>query len=531
MNAAQGAAVGGNPLGGAAPAVLPPLPIPPNPIHGVLQVCGINAAASRDVFIVIEGLDTMESFALLSGDTDVTEMAKRMASRSVNGGRVILGTMHIKKIQALVFWVKDLANRGITPDPDEWDVDEMAKAMEMKEASVNFDKIDVDLIDPGKCQTDFGWDAWQIAFLNKLSATMGAAKAPLSYVVRPDIDTSYVFEDDDEERMYQMPLAGENFKRDTKLVYSMLKAACVKTDAWTWIQDHDKSSNGRQAWLTLVKHYDGTGELNKRLERAKEEMNRLHYKDEKSYPFERYITKLKENFFILAKDADEALTGKQKVEKMMNGLRSTDTSIISARTVIYHTYRNDFDGAATFLSGLIANIHSAAQLDYGNKFSGKKRYVSATDTRDRDGRGGGRGRFRRGDGRFNDRSGRGGGRDGRGRGGRDSGRGGNTVRLNGIDVTDPNRSFTPQEWERLGTARSFVINQRNYVNGRSAGRDGGRGGRNNGQRDANDRNASAAQSAPGTANDNATQVSELTERGSQNGRGFGRGAYGNNNNA
>jgi hypothetical protein len=74
-------------------------------------------------------------------------------------------------------------------------------------------------------------------------------------------------------------------------------------------------------------------------------MNRLHYKDEKSYPFERYITKLKENFFILAKDADEALTGKQKEEKMMHGLRSTDTSIISARTVIYHTYRNDFDGA------------------------------------------------------------------------------------------------------------------------------------------------------------------------------------------
>jgi hypothetical protein len=121
----------------------------------------------------------MESFALLSGDTDVTEMAKRMASRSVNGGRLILGTMHIKKIQALVFWVKDLAKRGITPDPDEWDADEMAKAMEMKEADLNFDKIDVDLIDPSKCQTDFGWDAWQIAFLNKLSATMGAAKVPL----------------------------------------------------------------------------------------------------------------------------------------------------------------------------------------------------------------------------------------------------------------------------------------------------------------------------------------------------------------
>jgi hypothetical protein len=40
-------------------------------------------------------------------------------------------------------------------------------------------------------------------------------------------------EDDEEVRMYQMPLTGENFKRDNKLVYAMLKSACVKTDAWT----------------------------------------------------------------------------------------------------------------------------------------------------------------------------------------------------------------------------------------------------------------------------------------------------------
>jgi hypothetical protein len=278
-------------VGNAPPEPLPP-PVPPvviNPIHGVLQVCGVNALASRDIFIFTEGLDSMEAFSLLSGDGDVTEMAKRMSSRSVNAGWVILGTMHIKRIQALVFWVKDLAKRGISPDPDEWDADEMAKAMERKEADSNFDKVEVDLIHPGKCQTEFGWDAWQIAFMNKLSATMGTAKVPVSYVVCPDIELSYVFQDEDEERMYQMPLTGENFKRDTKLIYSMLKAACVKTDAWTWIQDHDKSANGRQAWLSLVQHYDGTGELNKRIEQAKEEMNRLHYKDEKSYPFELYI--------------------------------------------------------------------------------------------------------------------------------------------------------------------------------------------------------------------------------------------------
>lgn len=57
-----------------------------------------------------------------------------------------------------------------------WTEEEVQSALERKEAEHNFERIDVDLIDPGKCQTDFGWDSWQIAFMNKLSATMGAAK-------------------------------------------------------------------------------------------------------------------------------------------------------------------------------------------------------------------------------------------------------------------------------------------------------------------------------------------------------------------
>lgn len=46
----------------------------------------------------------------------------------------------------------------------------------------------------------------------------------------------------------------------------------MKSDAWTWIQDHDRTSNGRKAWHSLVTHYDGTGELNKHIERSKEEL-------------------------------------------------------------------------------------------------------------------------------------------------------------------------------------------------------------------------------------------------------------------
>ena len=76
---------------------------PPNPIHGVLTTCGITNVAHPDVFISIEGLNSITAFATMSGDTDVTEMAKHMASRlNAAAGRVILGTLQIKRLQALV---------------------------------------------------------------------------------------------------------------------------------------------------------------------------------------------------------------------------------------------------------------------------------------------------------------------------------------------------------------------------------------------------------------------------------------------
>jgi hypothetical protein len=238
---------------------------PPNPIHDVLVTCGVTNAAHCTTLNKIEGLDLIAAFTSMGGDGDITEMAKRMASRqSVAAGRVILGTMQIKKLQAHVYWVKDYDRRGMQAAPELWTVDEMHKTMECKESEYNYGKIDVDIIDPGKCQTNFGWDNWQIAFVNKLNATVGAAKVPVGYIVRTKWDSDdKLFLEDDKLRRYQMPLTGENFKRDNKLVCQMLKLACIKSDAWTWIQSFDRASDGRKAWLALVAHYNGTGELNK----------------------------------------------------------------------------------------------------------------------------------------------------------------------------------------------------------------------------------------------------------------------------
>ena len=145
-----------------------------------------------------------------------------MASRpNAATGRVILGILQIKRLQALVFWVSmDCDKRRMEAAPELWTEEVMRNAMIRKETEYNYGKIDVDITDPDKCQTDHGWDNWQIAFGNKLNATLEAANVPIDYVARPDWDEDdELFLTNDEKRRYEMPLEGENFKHDNKLVF------------------------------------------------------------------------------------------------------------------------------------------------------------------------------------------------------------------------------------------------------------------------------------------------------------------------
>ena len=112
---------GAPPVVAAAAAVIAPANIAEDPIHAVLRTCGVALLAARMTFINVEGLDSISTFIQFNGDSDVTEMAKRMAARPSVAGRVILGTMQIKRLQALVYWVKDHDKRGLIAQPELWD--------------------------------------------------------------------------------------------------------------------------------------------------------------------------------------------------------------------------------------------------------------------------------------------------------------------------------------------------------------------------------------------------------------------------
>jgi hypothetical protein len=154
-------------------------------LNAVFMTCGINDAAVRASIIAREGFTQIEDLGVLETDTDVMEMAKRMASRTQAKGRVLLGTVIIKRLQTLVWWVRDHQKRGLPLEAADFNAATMNQASEMKALRCELADKDPSVADLGKFDPD-DFDAHEDAFLNLLAQSYGVLREPLHYVVRPD---------------------------------------------------------------------------------------------------------------------------------------------------------------------------------------------------------------------------------------------------------------------------------------------------------------------------------------------------------
>jgi hypothetical protein len=83
--------------------------------------------------------------------------------------------MQIKRLLALVFWVKDHDKLNLQAVPEMWTQEvTMLAAMARKESDLNPNKVDINIIEPGKCQTNAGWDN----FCHQTKCNYGSRKGP-----------------------------------------------------------------------------------------------------------------------------------------------------------------------------------------------------------------------------------------------------------------------------------------------------------------------------------------------------------------
>ena len=386
--------------------------------------------------IIAEGFNTLDDLGEMVLK-DISYICTTISKLPNNRGGVRIGYGLIRRLKGLVWWVKDHLRRGLTPDETDWTLATCKDAIDFMDMEEARGEEDNKIEPPGKLK-ESDWVQWELKLTNFLQNMYGNSGVPLHYVIRKDLPDGHVFANDEERLVHECPLNGLVFDEDNRKVFGVIKQAVADTQNWDWIKRLNRAQDGRGAMTLLRSHFDGPGEVEKRIAHANNAMEQLHYTKESIFPFSSYVTGLNTCYTTL-EGAQDPVSERNKVAKMLKGITTQNASLIAAMQNIRSNpnTKSNFTAASNELSEQVALIFPGE----ARRPSSRGRRVSNVERSRGRGRGHGRGDSGRGRGYGRGRGGR-----GRGRGGRGSNR---PVMADGIDITDVTRSFTDQEWNAL----------------------------------------------------------------------------------
>ena len=238
-------------------------------------------------------------------------MVESFSKHSPAANHIIFGMQRIKWLISLMHWAQD--HQLCSEDPD---LDDIANTDEFKEALLvwaqpaSLQKTDAEQVDtiskamdPGKFNDKKKWpDFW----------------VPLSYVVRenasPGHETSYG-NDFIACSIACAPLDDASFQANARNVHKLLTSFLVTDSAEQWIKDLAPHVNGRRDMEALNNHYGGEGNASRRIATAEKLHESLHYKSERSLPFNTFLDRMQKMFNIF-KEEEEQLTENAKVREL-----------------------------------------------------------------------------------------------------------------------------------------------------------------------------------------------------------------------
>jgi hypothetical protein len=408
-------------------------------VHRAFTICGIIEDIERARVIVFEGINSVHFIGNLTDD-EIEKMAARLAKRTPANSRVTLGMGQIKRLKTLAFWIRKMRREGQDYDIDNLDEAQLDTVAD-EVALTTTTKPDEKLFYPSTFDST-KYVSWSRSFANYLDSRIGKANVSLSYVIRPvDADPEQAV-DEYQRVLWTTPHHGPAYEDDNRQVYRIYKDLIVGTDGWAWFLMAPEG-NGRAAHRQLQQHYLRDDANARRAVQAKAYMEKLHYKNEATFSFEEYVTRLHECFEALD-DNHQGLIDAHKVDKLLAGVQSNNVEVTALKTYIRAQHANDFNAAANHMAQQIVAIYPAAHIQDPRI----KRRMAAVET------------SARGCGRFGNRN-----------GGRNM--------IHGVDVSNPNRNFTNDEWNKLrdsGMMAWIVARRQNRPRGGRGGNRGGRGG-------------------------------------------------------
>ncbi len=335
-----------------------------NAFNTALNRCGFNGDTTEA--IIAEGFDTLDTLATVD-EEDIDAMIKNVReTRRLLGaaadGNVTFPFLAIKRLKAMRNWANELLrtqqplNAGLFIGVRIQDA--VARyALEKLRAVALEDEVPdkpTDLSDLIKWEVF--WERWK----TYLSRIRGAAKCPLSYVIREheevvDVHYTAVYEDHDARLVATTTLAGDWYTLDNHRVYDEFKALVLKGLGWSFIKQFDRLKDGRNAVLTLRRQCEGTSAIQTRKASAYAKISSAKYSGQKrNFTFDQYVEMHQAAYNTLA-ELNEAVPETKKVADFLAGI--TDTKLSTAKDLILGdpAKLGDFEACQQYLKTLVYN--------------------------------------------------------------------------------------------------------------------------------------------------------------------------------
>ena len=145
--------------------------------RGLLDIADVAGTRPTQAFIDSQGFTEVGDLAIIAVKY-VPHMIKN--HNSIQGQTVILGAVHQRKIQGLIYWAKDQRRQGVAIVAANWTVAVMLDKIER----VNSVAPPKEVERPSKMETGIKWTVWDTKWENYLGSLQGASGIPLDYIIR-----------------------------------------------------------------------------------------------------------------------------------------------------------------------------------------------------------------------------------------------------------------------------------------------------------------------------------------------------------
>lgn len=406
---------------------------PDDIVRDVLQIVGLannglvnNRQTTR--FMNANNIEDMNDFATLH-TTQVKEMVKQYQR---GAGAAIIGIRAQNNLQGLIWHARDMQRQNRLIDVNDIDVDMLEAAREDYQMYLKDLEMGLKITELEKFVLKKDFSDWDDSITESLGRIMGAQEAPIDYLIRPNQLAGFTPRNPKEALMYALPLNGRKFDRDNSTLFSLLAVATLDTLAWTYVNNYKNQLDGRAAMMALRDHYDGDASNNKKLTKYQNIISNIEYLNERSATWENQSTTLIKAYQWMETRANQTYTDDIKVIKLSNMIKVANNNALAiAIEIMRNTYRTDFNGAMVYITGRINELNAI-------KPSAATRHISETQRK---------------------------------------------TKWNGIDISNPFRSFTNDEWNQLQRNGQELVGQYRSDDQQNKGRGGqGRHGRGRGGR-------------------------------------------------